>query len=70
MSGPVNGRREKRMKKIRYIICLVLALSMVLTGIPGGKRTASATPVSSNGQLQVKGRYIVNKKEKESDQRG
>jgi len=52
------------MKRARHLLCLVLALALVLTGVMGGKRMASATPVSSNGRLQVKGKQIVNKKGK------
>ncbi|MCI8338124.1 MAG: glycoside hydrolase family 5 protein [Lachnospiraceae bacterium] len=52
------------MKRARHLLCLVLAFALVLTGIVGEKRIASATPVSANGRLQVKGRQIVNQKGK------
>ena len=50
------------MKRMRKMLCLCLVLALAVSGIIRERQTASASPVSSHGRLQVKGRYIVNKK--------
>lgn len=53
----------KRTKRFRFLeLALVVALVLVSCFYPGN--TASASPVSANGQLQVKGAQIVNSKGK------
>lgn len=53
------------MKRARKVLCIVLSLVLVLTGIALEARQAeAATPVASNGRLKVKGMNIVNKKGK------
>lgn len=50
------------MRKGKQILCLVLILALVIPGIFGWSRQASAAaPVASNGRLSVKGMHIVNK---------
>lgn len=51
----------KKVKDLRFLECL-LVMALILTGCFYPVKRAAASPVSSNGRLQVKGAQIVNQR--------